>query len=173
MMVEKRHLILIGFMGTGKTTVGKALAPILELPWVDTDQSLVEQWGFSIAEYFQCYGEASFREAETAKLKELLQSTPSVITTGGGIVLKRENQDLMKKYGWVIHLHADPEEIIRRVRNDLERPLLKGDTRQKVLQLYEERTGKYDFADLTIDTTMRPIEEIVEQIHLFWNKKQV
>src|SRR5690606_21257355 len=97
--MNKRHILLIGLMGTGKTTVGKRLARVLERPWIDTDQFLEGKWGYSIADYFAKYGEEAFRDEETAVLQTLLtDSPPSVITTGGGIVLREVNRERMKKH---------------------------------------------------------------------------
>jgi shikimate kinase len=162
-------------MGTGKTTVGRELARRMGLPWVDTDKQLEEKWGFAISEYFRQFGEAAFREQETEMLKEILEGPPSLITTGGGIVLKPENRIMMQRQGWVVHLYADPDEIIRRVSEDRdqERPLIQGDIREKVWRLFRERKGKYDFADLKLDTTSCPVNQVVEQILAFWRKKQV
>ncbi|MBA4493274.1 shikimate kinase [Paenactinomyces guangxiensis] len=173
METAKKHLIIIGFMGTGKTTAGQQLAAQINLPWVDTDQQIEQKWGFSVAEYFQRYGEASFREQETDVLQQLLSGPPSLITTGGGIVLKPENRAMMKEQGWVIHLYATPEEIIRRLSANRDRPLLQGDIRQKVRQLFRERDGKYDFADCTINTTSCSPDDVVEKILSFWQRRQV
>ncbi|SEN06565.1 shikimate kinase [Lihuaxuella thermophila] len=171
-MKEKRHLIIIGFMGTGKTTVGRELANRMNLPWVDTDRYLEERWGFAISEYFRKFGEPAFREQETEILKEILQGPPSLITTGGGIVLRPENRMMMQRQGWVVHLYAHPDEIIRRVSGDgnQERPLIQGDVREKVWRLFREREGKYDFADLKLDTTSCTVNQAVEQILAFWHK---
>ncbi len=163
--MNKRHILLIGLMGTGKTTVGKRLARVLERPWIDTDQFLEGKWGYSIADYFAKYGEEAFRDEETAVLQTLLtDSPPSVITTGGGIVLREVNRERMKKHGFVIHLDADPQTIAKRLKNDQTRPLLQGDLHNRIKQIYRERQGKYDFADLRIDTSRLTVDEVLKEI---------
>lgn len=163
--MNNQHIIFIGLMGTGKTTVGKRLAHALDRPWIDTDQFLEEKWGFSIAEYFAKYGEEAFRDEETAALQTVLSaSLPAVITTGGGIVLRKINQERMKQHGFVIHLDADPQTIAKRLKNDQTRPLLQGDLEKRINQIYLERQGKYDFADLHINTSSLTVDDVLRQI---------
>lgn len=163
-MELKKHIFLIGMMGTGKTTIGKKLARHIQLPLVDMDHQLESRWGFSISEFFERYGERDFRKAESDLLRELITRPASVIITGGGIVIKPENRDLMTKNGWVIQLTAHPDELIRRLANDQSRPLLKGDPSTKIKRLLKEREKLYQFAHLTIDTTERTPDTIVEEI---------
>ncbi|MBO8163177.1 MAG: shikimate kinase [Brevibacillus sp.] len=158
------NVILIGFMGTGKTTVGKALAARLNWPHLDLDQYIAEREKRSIADIFASEGEARFRQIESELLAEVLQSGKQVITTGGGVVLRRQNVLAMQAGGLVIALKAAPEEIIRRVSTDQGRPLLAGDVTERVHRLLAERAGMYDFAPLQVDTTGRDIEEIVDEI---------
>jgi shikimate kinase len=163
--MNNRHIIFIGLMGTGKTTVGKRLARALGRPWIDTDQFLEEKWGFSIADYFAKYGEEAFRDEETDALKTVLTTfSPAVITTGGGIILREINQEQMKQHGFVIHLDADPQTIAKRLKNDQTRPLLQGDLEKRVHQIYQERQGKYDFADLRINTSSLTVDDVLNQI---------
>ncbi|MBS7530166.1 shikimate kinase [Hazenella sp. IB182353] len=171
----KRHLILIGFMGTGKSTVGKAVAELLQVPWRDTDLSLETEWGHSIPEYFKRYGENAFRQAETGMLAKCLAEKPAVITTGGGIVLHPGNRDLMIQNGYVIHLQADANTIIKRVKqDDPKRPLLAGNqVEKKVQELMQEREGYYDFADFTIDTTASSLQKIINEVVQYWPKQAV
>lgn len=164
MLQRKKPLILIGFMGTGKTTVGEALAHRLKLPLVDTDQEIEKKTGKSISKLFQEYGEEGFRDLESRVLREVLTGEPVVVTTGGGIVLRRENVRVMKESGWVISLHAGEEEIIRRLAGNTDRPLLKGDIRQRVSRLLRERKGLYDFAHFQVDTTHLTVSEVVDRI---------
>jgi shikimate kinase len=172
-MKTQKHIILIGFMGTGKTSVGKQLNQLLSLPWVDTDRYLEEKWGFSIADYFTKFGEPAFRKEESEGLQQLLnRSSPTIITTGGGIVLKEENREQMLKKAWIICLTADLKEIIYHVIQDsTTRPLLKGDIYKEISQLWQERDGKYSFADITIDTTHRSVEAVAREIVVLWNER--
>ncbi|UFJ42951.1 shikimate kinase [Brevibacillus humidisoli] len=158
------NIILIGFMGTGKTTVGKALAQRLGRPYLDLDQYIVEREQRSIPTIFSEEGETYFRQVEAALLLESLQPGGRVITTGGGVVLRPDNVAAMKSGGWVIALKASPDEIIRRVSSDSQRPLLAGDAAERVHRLLAERDGMYDFAPLQIDTTGRHVQEIVDEI---------
>ena len=166
-MEIKRHIFFIGMMGTGKTTVGRKLAEEIGCPWVDMDQRLEAKFGFSIAEYFQQYGEKAFRQEESRLLKRLIDQSPAVITTGGGIVLNPENRMRMKKHGWVVHLTATPEELIRRLKGDQSRPLLAGDLEKRIRQISNERAKLYQFAHVTIDTTNQTPDQIRKKIKDF------
>jgi len=161
---EKKPLILIGFMGTGKTTTGKALARRLGLSLVDTDREIERKTGKRISELFREVGEEGFRDLESRVLKQVLAETPGVVTTGGGIVLRPENVRLMKETGWVVALYASEDEIVRRLAATSDRPLLEGDVRQRVARLLRERRGLYDFAHFRVDTTGLTVAEVVDQI---------
>lgn len=152
-------------MGTGKTTVGKRLAEELNWALYDTDHEIVKRVGRPIPEIFATDGEAYFRQLETAVLTELSAVPQAVITTGGGAVLAAENREWMSKSGFVVGLQAEVAEIVRRVADDPNRPLLQADDlSERIVQLMETRAGLYDFAELTLPTTGREIEEIVMEI---------
>jgi shikimate kinase len=169
MGAQDKHLILIGMMGTGKSTIGRALAQKLQMPWVDTDQLIEQKLQISIAAFFQKEGEKAFRQVETEILQQVLQRSPHVITTGGGMVLKQENRDQMKEHGWVICLTAQPEVLVKRLRHDRSRPLLQGkQLRSKIEQLWQERADKYQFADWQIDTGQHSVKEVVQRIADRW-----
>lgn len=161
----KKNIILVGFMGTGKTTVGKRLAELTGWKHIDTDAFIEEQMGQTIADIFATEGESFFRDQETHVLHSLLQDEEQIITTGGGIVLRPENVRLMLQGGLVVALTASPEVIVERVRHDEQRPLLAGDEREKrVRELLEQRSGKYDFAHVKIDTSHLSVDEICRLI---------
>lgn len=169
MGAQEKHLILIGMMGTGKSTIGRALAQELRMPWVDTDELIEKRLQMSIASFFQKEGEPAFRQIETEILQQVLQRSPHIITTGGGMVLKQENRDQMKEHGWVICLTAQPEILAKRLHNDHSRPLLQGKQLQaKIEQLWQERAEKYQFADWQIDTGRHSVREVVNQIAEQW-----
>jgi shikimate kinase len=159
-----RNIILVGFMGTGKTTVGKALAAELGLPHRDLDEVIVKREGISISEIFRTKGEQYFRELETEQLKKLLNEQVQVLTTGGGAVLRPENVSTMLQAGTVIALTATEAELIRRLESDNQRPLLAGGVAERVKTLLEQRKGAYDFAPIQIDTTDKQVDEIVAEI---------
>lgn len=163
-MIER--IFLIGFMGTGKTTVGSRLASALDWKMYDSDQEIVKRVGRSIPEIFAAEGEAFFRKIESSVLAELSDVPRVVITTGGGAVLSAANRELMQSAGHVVRLTASIEELVRRVSMDSSRPLLQteADVRTRVEQLIRERAGLYDFADLSIETTGKEIETIVSEI---------
>ncbi|MFD2371934.1 shikimate kinase [Brevibacillus sp. GCM10020057] len=159
-----KNIVLVGFMGTGKTTVGAALAKALGVAQVDLDEYLVEREGCSIPALFAERGEAYFRDAESKYLAELLAAGPHILTTGGGVVLRQQNVQAMLEKGTVIALSATEEELIRRLENDTGRPLLAGGVAERVRTLLSERAGAYDFAPIQIDTTGKPLAVIVEEI---------
>jgi shikimate kinase len=162
------RIFLIGFMGTGKTTIGNALANALGWSVVDSDHEIVQRAGRDIPAIFAAEGEAFFRELESNVLADLATRTQTVITTGGGAVLASQNRDLMQQTGLVVCLEATVEEIVRRVSTDSNRPLLQGDdVRARVERLLQERARLYEFAHVKIDTTGREIQSLVAEITTF------
>jgi shikimate kinase len=162
--VKKRNIVLVGFMGTGKSTVGRALAERLEWAFLDTDEYLERKHNRSIPEMFRDEGEAYFRAAESEALLEVLSGESRILATGGGAVLAAKNREMMQKNGFVIALHASPDVIIRRVSSDQNRPLLQGNIEERVHAIMEQRKNAYDFANFRIDTSGLSVPEIVERI---------
>lgn len=158
------NLVLVGFMGTGKTTVGAELARELGIVHRDLDDEIVKNEGRSIPTLFAERGEAYFRNVESKQLCELLDFGPQVLTTGGGAVLRHQNVQVMLQKGTVIALTATEEELIRRLENDTGRPLLAGGVAERVRLLLSERAGAYDFAPIQIDTTGKALPAIVAEI---------
>lgn len=159
------HIILVGFMGTGKSTVAACLADRLGWARVDLDTCIETAEGQSIPAIFAEKGEAYFRQAETDALaRELADGDSKIIATGGGAVLAERNRTLMLDNGLVVALTADEQTIIRRVCNDPNRPLLQGNAEQTVPELLARRRTAYDFAHLRIDTSDKTVEQIAEQI---------
>ncbi len=160
-----KSLVLIGFMGTGKTTVGQAIAQKLHIPQLDLDHYIVEKEHKDIPTIFADKGEEYFRRIETAYLKEvLLDGVPRVITTGGGVVLRQENRELMIENGICVALTAKPETIIHRVKKDKNRPLLQGGVEERVHTLLKQREGLYDFAPIQLATDGKKINEILKEL---------
>lgn len=161
----KNHLVLVGFMGTGKTTVGKILARSLSRKLVDTDQYIEEKRGKAIPDIFRTEGETRFRQYEHDILTEMIHMPkPLVITTGGGIVLRRDNVKLMTKNGWVVALTASRDTLLQRLQQDTSRPLLAGDLEERIDRLLAERSTAYDFADITVDTSDKTPHEVAQTI---------
>ncbi|MWC26769.1 shikimate kinase [Paenibacillus sp. MMS18-CY102] len=147
-------IVLVGFMGTGKSTVSRLLAEQLGWRRIDSDEEIVRVTGKAIKDLFAEGGEAHFRNIESETLCAILQAgTPAVIATGGGAVLREENRSAMLSQSLVVALKADESHIVERVSSDTSRPLLQGDTAANVRRLLDERRTAYDFAPLIIDTT--------------------
>ncbi len=165
--MEKQHLILIGFMGSGKSTIGAKLSDKLQIPMVDTDKLIEEEQRLSIATIFERFGETEFRQMETKLLKKLqLEKQPLIISTGGGLPLKTENSLLIKKIGLVVWLDVNKTTVLNRLKDDTTRPLLKGDNVEaKVEALLAQRREQYTVAaDVRIDVNEVSEDQIVEKI---------
>ncbi|MZQ81729.1 AAA family ATPase [Paenibacillus sp. 5J-6] len=158
------NLVIVGFMGTGKSTVGKLLAERLGWKFQDSDAVLEEAQQTSIADLFRQHGEAHFRSLESKTLESLLAHRGQIVATGGGAVLAEENRACMLRNGFVVALTASPEAIIHRVSTDISRPLLQGNLEERVHTLLEQRKSAYDFAHTVIDTTELTTDQIVDLI---------
>lgn len=165
---KRRNLILIGFMGTGKSSVGKKVAASLGFRFVDTDEIIVRMAGKSIPEIFEAEGESRFRELETEALRACVDADDLVIATGGGIVTREENRKLLRGAGHVVWLKADPKTIFDRVSRNEERPLVQTeDPLATICDLLEQRETDYrstasevvNTAELTLDETCHGITE--------------
>ena len=162
-----RKIFFIGFMGSGKTTISRALSRKCAMPWVDTDQEIVARSGREINDIFAQDGEEAFRETETKILLEIArESGDCIISCGGGIILKEENRRIMKAYGDVVYLCAKPQTIYERVRYSTSRPLLNGNMNVPyIAQLMEKRLAFYeDAATLTVHVDDREIYQIAGEI---------
>lgn len=164
-MIE--NVILVGFMGTGKTTVGKLLAQQLNKRFVDMDSIIEERAGKSIGQIFEEYGEPRFREMERALVQELAAKTGMVIATGGGIVLNPDNIGDFSRSGKVICLLASETEIMRRVSASTARPLLgKDDKLRSINNLMEKRRPLYESIPDRVNTSGLTPQEVAEIIML-------
>lgn len=160
------NIILTGFMCTGKTSVGKKLAEILNFEYIDTDDIIEKRVGLKITEIFSKYGELYFRDVETQVIKEVSELDKKVIATGGGVVLRKENMDSLRKNGIIINLTAKPETVYERLKKQPGvRPLLnKPNPQEEIKKLLNYREEFYKNCDLRIETDNLTIEEIVEKI---------
>ena len=158
-----RNIVLIGFMGTGKSSVGKRLAQSLAWDFVDTDLVIGEVTNLSVKEIFRRHGETRFRSEERIVVARLSQKEQLVIATGGGTVVDPRNLEALAKNGIIVGLHATVDTILSRVGQKNERPLLKG-TKETIEKLWTERQECYAQADFTIDTSRKNIDEVVSEI---------
>ena len=160
-----RNIVLVGFMGTGKTSVGKRLAERLEMPMIDTDDIITEDSGMDIPDIFARYGEPHFRDLESAAVCKAANLEGHVISTGGGVVLRASNLDMLKRTGVAFCLTATSEEIWRRVGSETHRPLLQApNPLSKIEQMLIERRPFYAHADYEIPTTGLSIKAVTDKI---------
>lgn len=150
-----RPIAIIGFMGVGKSAVGRRLANALRYEFVDTDDLVERAAGKPITRVFAEDGEAEFRRLETAALKEALSFGNRVVATGGGLPCRAENRELLRTGAWIVLLTADPPTILRRVQPLGRRPLLLGyeDPLKRIADLLAKRADSYACHDLAVDTT--------------------
>ena len=161
-----KNLFLIGYMGTGKSTVASYLAKQYGFDIVEMDHVIVEREGMSIADIFATHGENYFRDIESKLLEEIQLEENKVVSCGGGVVLKEQNVDVMKKSGNIILLTALPQTILERVKDDEERPLLKGNKTVAFIQdMMDKRRPYYEgAADVMIDTDGKTVADICDEI---------
>jgi shikimate kinase len=161
-----RSIVLIGFMGAGKSATGRALAQKTQLPLFETDDIVADDFGLSIPEIFNRFGEEKFREAETRAIRGLSTDIPAIIVTGGGIVLQPANVQLLRTLGVVVHLEADEETLFRRVTRRGARPLLQTpDPRATLVELLRKRQPLYQLAaDLRLDTSHLTRSQVADAI---------
>ncbi len=159
-----RLIVLVGMMGSGKSTIGRRLAARLSLPFVDADTEIETAAGMSIPDIFEVHGEPHFRDGEARVIARLLESGPAVLATGGGAFMREETRSRITDKAVSIWLKADADVIMRRVRRRADRPLLKTpDPESTVKRLLGEREPVYRNADLTIASRDVPHEKIVEE----------
>lgn len=159
-------LILIGMMGSGKSTIGHLLARRLSAQFIDCDRLLEERSGVSIATIFELEGEAGFRKREAALIDELTQQDNLVLATGGGAVMLEENRAHMQQRGLVIYLDASQDELLRRLKNDRSRPLLQSENKvQRIIDLLTLRAPLYkQCAHLSFSSSASSPKQLVQRI---------
>lgn len=169
--IQARHLfdyniVLIGFMGAGKSTVSEYLSTMFAMDVVEMDQVIAEREGMSIPDIFATYGEEYFRNRETQLLKEMQLRKQAVISCGGGAALREENVAEMKKNGRVVLLTASPHTIYERVKDSTDRPILNGNNNVEfIAELMEKRREKYEkAADIVIYTDDKSVLQICEEL---------
>ena len=166
-MKNEKNLVLIGFMGSGKTSVGLKLSYKLKMPVEDTDKLIERREGKSIRQIFEEEGEEVFRKKETELLGELADRQGRVIySVGGGTPVREENRKLLRQLGTVVYLQISPETVYERLKGDTTRPLLQCENPlEKIRELMESRKEAYEScADIIIAVDLLDMEEILEQI---------
>lgn len=163
---EKKHIFLIGFMGSGKSTIAKKLAKKLSARRVEMDECIEEEQGMPITEIFATKGEPYFREAETDFLRRLSEGERCVVSCGGGVAMRQENVAIMRESGTIVLLDAAPETIYYRVKDSTDRPLLNGHMNiDYIASLMEKRAPFYQkAADLTVSTNKKSAAAITDEI---------
>ena len=152
--MNKKHIILIGFMGTGKSTVSRELKNLLALPEIDTDVWIEKEEGRAIKDIFEQSGEEYFRNLETDLAMRLTEMPASIVSCGGGMVIRKENADYLKQSGTVIWLTAKPETILERIKEFHTRPLLEGNMNSEYIStLLDARMKYYQYACENIVST--------------------
>ncbi|MCX7793687.1 MAG: shikimate kinase [Thermodesulfovibrionales bacterium] len=160
-----KNIVLTGFMGTGKTEVGKILAKLLGYTFIDADSVIEREQQMAITEIFKKFGEPYFRDLESDVIKRLSQMEKAVISTGGGAVLREENMENLRKKGIIICLMASPDTIYERTKNDTSRPLLHVENPlQRIKELLDFRRPYYERADILIDTDKKTPQEVAQEI---------
>ena len=164
-----KNIVLIGFMGTGKTTIGRLLASRLGRPFVDCDKKVEYENNMTIREIFESYGEAYFRQKETDMIARISRYNNAVIATGGGVVLSSDNMRRLKKNGVIIALTASVETILERTGRRNTRPLLMDfSAREQIVdRLLRERSELYQKADFSIDTDSNSPQHVITEIMIF------
>jgi len=160
-----KNIFLTGFMGCGKTSVGRLLSKRLGYRFVDLDEVIVRQAGASVKEIFAAQGEAAFRRLESQALQRVASGSGVVVSTGGGAVILVANLAVMREAGSIVNLTASVEAIAARLKGDSERPLLEGDASvERIRNMLEAREQFYADADLRIDTTAKTVGAVAVEI---------
>ncbi len=165
-----RHIFLVGMPGSGKSALGRRVAMKLQMPYLDTDAYLTERTGMNTAQIYETYGEQAFRDGETRLLQELINATPGMISTGGGVSLREENRRIMKDHGYIVLIDRPIDDIMVDIRAE-KRPLLAQKGREEIERIYEKRMPIYRcIADVVMDNGngfhngLKELEEIVLKI---------
>ncbi|WP_018970096.1 shikimate kinase [Rubritalea marina] len=163
-----KNIILVGFMGSGKSTIGRELGQLLSYPLIDTDAVVEEEQQISISDIFSLKGEPYFRDCETAAVQKLLGDCLDhhIIATGGGLPLREENRKLLRELGYVVWLDATPDSILERTARSTNRPLLQTENpRETIESMLHERNAIYkDAAHLRLQTSGLSISETAHGI---------
>ena len=167
MDVTSKNIVLVGPMGSGKTTIGRRLAIKLSKDFFDTDHEIIDKTGVTIDHIFDIEGEEGFRERESKILENLCQMSNIILATGGGIVILPKNRKILKNAGLVVYLSSSVDQLLRRTAKSKTRPLLENssDRRKTITELLRARDIYYrEVASLVIDTTGKKLHEVINII---------
>ena len=167
MLDKVTNIVLVGPMGSGKTSVGRRLACVLKRDFFDSDFEIVARTGVAIDHIFDVEGEEGFRNRETSMLTDLCEISNIVIATGGGIVIRPENRELLKHNSFVVYLSSSVEQLVNRTARSKSRPLLERSTNreQTIKDILKARESFYqEVADIVIDTTGKKLYAIINEI---------
>ena len=161
----KSKIVLVGMMGSGKTTIGKLLSKEISLPFYDSDEEIVKKLGMSIVDIFQSQGEEVFREEEAKTIKKILRKDQYICALGGGSLLSQEIRDIVKKDIISIWLQASVDDLYERLKDDKSRPKLDVmDTRNEIFNLNQQREKFYKMSDIVVHTGNKSEDMIVSEI---------
>ena len=166
------NIYLIGLMGAGKTTIGRQLARALDMPFYDSDKAIEDKTGVDIPTIFEFEGEEGFRNREQKMIEQLSGLNGVVLATGGGVILREQNRELLKTNGFVVYLQCPVDRILQRTRRDKQRPLLQTENpRERIKLLLEQRETLYlSCSDYKVDTgkmqSKEAVKRIIKQFHL-------
>ncbi|MCZ6897867.1 MAG: shikimate kinase [Betaproteobacteria bacterium] len=160
------NILLVGMMGAGKTTVGKSLASYLNKTFIDSDHEIQKRTGVKISVIFEIEGEAGFRKREAEMLRELLKINNIVLATGGGVILNKENRELLKQNGTIVYIRATVDDLWNRTRHNKSRPILQTlDLQAKLAELYDQRDPIYrETAHVIVESGKQSIRQMVKLI---------
>ena len=167
MEMTSKNIVLVGPMGSGKTTVGRRLAHELNQDFFDTDHEIIDKTGVTIDHIFDIEGEEGFRERESKILENLCQMSNIILATGGGIVILPKNREILKNAGLVVYLSSSVDQLLMRTAKSKTRPLLENsaDRRKTITELVDARDVYYrEVASLVVDTTGKKLHEVINII---------
>ncbi|MDV7341382.1 shikimate kinase [Terasakiella sp. A23] len=160
-----QSLVIVGLMGAGKTCIGRHVAQYFDMPFVDADREIEEAAGCCVADIFELYGEAAFRDGERRVIKRLLEGDGCILATGGGAFMNDETRQLIEQTGTSLWLKAHVDVLIKRTSGRKHRPLLnQGDPAKTLRKLVEERYPVYEKADITVETRDESLDATVKRV---------